>query len=652
MQTAKHTCDVRFKQLTVPRGDLPTYGAAVLLFSVTAGCAGVDIHTSATNEDLSRATVISVSDSIFNDADVTDAFGPMVALADFNNDGNPDMAIENTVNAVMVRLGDGAGGFGPERRNNLNTPPTSLGILDRPGAVIAKDLNGDGKIDIVTANHASVTVLMGNGDGTFGAPTSYALLPSFFDPPYCSVTAADVNGDGKLDLVAGMNGGVGVMLGNGDGTFGTRTDLVCDGTTNHHNSVIAGDFNLDGKIDLVSAGTFTSSVYFFAGNGNGTFAPCTATTVGTTFVPFPGEATRPESMTTGDFNHDGKPDLATANNWGVSVTVLLNQGNGTFVTQDYPFFGREFDMIFVGAANLDNDNNLDLLVGHQFSLFAMSGSVNGTFTKTSSIALSAPPRFAVTGHFDHDPTPRTDLLVSPDEGDVLLLRGDTDAAPCTSGCTPFVAGSTGASGTSLAPGATGGLKIAKPSLLRDGDVLYAFITKNNSTGQIVTPAGWTQLDQLITTTGDRFTSGVWRRVVTSASTEQTTERFTHTDTSGQTMTGSIVAVRGANPVTPEDVPVVRTSGQNNRQPNGPTLTTVSSSDLVLVHEGVTGSAMSKVVAPFGTMLLQATQVTNGNSGVSIFFDSTAGLTGTGQWLNSGGSSGADFHVRAVAIRPL
>jgi len=652
MQSAKHTCADRLKQLTVLRGDPPTYGAAVLLFCVTAGCTGVDIHTGVTNEDLSRPTVIPVTDSIFNDADVTDAFGPMVAMADFNNDGNPDMAIENTVNAVMVRLGDGAGGFGPERRNNLNTPPTSLGILDRPGAVIAKDLNGDGKIDIVTSNHASVTVLLGNGDGTFGAPTSYALLPSFFDPPYCSLTAGDFNGDGKLDLAAGMNGGVGVLLGNGDGTFGARTDLICDGTTNHHNSVIAGDFNLDGKLDLVSAGTFTSSVYFFPGNGNGTFGACTATTVGTTFVPFPGEATRPESMTTGDFNHDGKPDLATANNWGVSVTVLLNQGNGTFVTQDYPFFGREFDMIFVGAANLDNDNNLDLLVGHQFSLFAMSGSVNGTFTKTSSIALSAPPRSAVTGHFDHDPTPRTDLLVSPDEGDVLLLRGDTDAAPCTSGCMPFVAGSSGASGTSLAPGVTGGLKIAKPDLLRDGDVLYAFITKNNSTGQIVTPAGWTQLDQLITTTGDRFTSGVWRRVVTSASTEQTTERFTHTDTTAQTMTGSIVAVRGANPVTPEDVPVVHTSGQNNRQPNGPTLTTVSPSDLVLVHEGLTGSAMSKVVAPFGTMLLQATQVTNGNSGVSIFFDATAGLTGTGQWLNSGGSSGADFHVRAVAIRPL
>jgi hypothetical protein len=442
-----------------------------------------------------------------------------------------------------------------------------------------------------------------------------------------------------------------VLLGNGDGTFGARTDLICDGNT-HHNSVMAGDFNLDGKIDLVSAGSFTSSVYLFRGNGDGTFAACTATTVGTTFVPVAGEATRPQSMTTGDFNRDGKPDLATANDWGVSVTVLLNQGNGTFVTQDYPFFGREFDMIFVGAADVNNDNSLDLLVGHMESLFVMLGSVSGTFTKTSSITVGAPSRFAVAGHFDHDPTPRTDLLVSSDDGTVVLLRGDTDAAPCTSGCTLFVVGSERASGTSVAPGPTNGLKIAKPDSLRNGDVLYAFLTKDGSGGQIVTPAGWTQLDQLITTTGTRFTTGLWRRVVTDASTEPLSERFTHTDTKAEAMTAYIVAVRGANPVTPEDAPVAHTSGVNTPQPRSPSVTTTSPSALVLVHEGVTGLAMSKVVAPFGTTLLQSTQGANSNSGVAIFLQATPGPTPTGQWLNSGGSSSASFHTRAVAIRPL
>jgi hypothetical protein len=455
------------------------------------------------------------------------------------------------------------------------------------------------------------------------------------------VTAVDLNGDGKLDLAVSMDGGVGLLFGNGDGTFGARTDLICDGDT-HHNSVTADDFNLDGQIDLASAGSFTSSVYLFPGNGDGTFAACTATTVGT----------RPQSMTTGDFNRDGKPDLATANNWGVSVTVLLNQGNGTFVTQDYPFLGKAFDTIFVGAAKVDSDDSLDLLVGHQQSLFVMSGSLSGTFeTTTSAISLGGPSRFAVAGHFDHDPLPRTDLLVSTDAGNVVLLRGDTESAPCTSGCTPFVVGSERADGASLAPGAAGGLKIAKPSLLRDGDVLYAFLTKSDEVGQIVTPAGWTQLDQFITTASDDFTTGLWRRVVTSASTEPRSERFTHSDTTAETMSGYIVAVRGANPATPEDVPVAHASGIDNPHPSNPSVTTVSPSALVLLHEGLTAQAMSKVITPFDTTLLQSTEGTDRNSGVSVFLQVTPGPTNIGQWRNSGGLSTADFHTLTVAVRP-
>ena len=620
---------------------------AILLFCVTAGCAGVDTHTSVTHEAL-NLTTIPVSGAFDSNPEVP-LFGPRVAVADFNNDGNPDMAAENGFSAVTVRLGDGAGGFGAESLYNLN-----LNVdLERASAVMAEDLNADGKIDLVVANDASLSVLMGNGDGTFGAPTSYALLLSSMGG-FGSVTAGDFNGDGKLDLAAGTTGGISVLLGSGDGTFGARTDFLCDPST-HHNSVIAGDFNLDGKIDLVSAGSFTSSVYFFPGNGDGTFAACTATPVGTTVVQPVGSPTRPQSMTTGDFNRDGKPDLATANNWGVSVTVLLGQGDGTFVTQDYPFLGEAEDMHFVGAVNVDNDDSLDLIVAHQSSLFVMSGSLSGTFTETSSIALPPEPRSVVAGHFDHDPTPRTDLLVSTDDdGNVRLLRGDSASAPCTSGCTPFVAGSTRASGSSLAPGPTGGLKIAKPSGLRDGDVLYAFLTKNNSVGQIVTPAGWVQLDQFITTDGDDFTTGLWRRVVTSASTEPLSERFTHTDTRAEAMSAYIVAVRGANPTTPEDAPVAHLSGQNNLFPSNPSVTTVSPNALVIWHEGLTGKAMFDINPTFGTTLLQSTEATDSNSGVAVFLRTTPVLIGSNfvAWQNSGGSSTADFHTLTVAVRPL
>jgi hypothetical protein len=641
MVSDKNICADRLKQLVVLWGAPPTYRSAALLLCVTAGCVGVDTHTSVTHEAVT-ITAIPVSGTVGPDPENDPLFGPMVAVADFNGDGNPDMAASNNHNAVTVRLGDGAGGFGAEKKFNL-------GGTDRPSAVIAKDLNGDEFIDLVTANDASLRVLLGNGRGGFDAATSYALLPTLLGG-FASVTASDFNGDGKIDLAAGMDGGVGVLPGNGDGTFGARSDFICDVST-HHNSVIAGDFNLDGKIDLVSAGAKSSSVYFFPGNGNGTFAACKATPVGTTFLPVAGQGSHPVSMTTGDFNQDGKPDLATANNFGISVTVLLNQGNGTFVTQDYPFFGHVFDMLFVGAAKVDSDDSLDLFVGHESSLFVMSGSVSGTFTKTSSIALPSQARFAAAGHFDHDPTPRTDFLVSTDDGNVNLLRGDSESAPCTSGCTPFVVGSTGASGASLAPGPTAGLKIAKPSGLKDGDVLYAFLTKNNSVGQIVTPAGWTQLDQLITTAGDDFTTGLWRRVVTSASTEQLIERFTHTDTRAEAMTGYIVAVRGANPVTPEDAPVAHLSGLDNLGPTSPSVTTVSPNALVMWHEGVTGKAMSELIARFGT-LLQATEATDSNSGVEVFRQTTPGATPTVDWLNFGGSSSADFHTLTVAVRPL
>jgi hypothetical protein len=620
MKSVKNKCANRLRQLAV--------------LCVTAGCADVDINTSVINEALSSPTSIPVSDSVRFNVEEPDAFGPMVAVADFNNDGNPDIAMENNFDAVMVRLGNGAGGFGAESRNNLGGP-------DRPTAVIAEDLDADGNIDLVTANDASLRVLMGNGNGTFGAATSLAILPSFFLPGLGSVTAADFNGDGKRDLAASMNGGVGVLLGNGNGTFGARADLICDGNI-HHNSVTAGDFNGDGRIDLASAGSFTSSVYLFRGNGNGTFATCTATTVGL----------RPQSMTTGDFNQDGKPDLATANSWGISVTVLLNQGNGTFVTQNLPFPGREFDMLFVGAAHVDGDGVLDLLVGHMSSLFVLSGKPNGTFATTSIVAMPGEPRFAVAGDFDQDPLPRTDLLVSSDRGDVLLLRGDIASAPCTGGCLPFVVGSTQAAGASVASGANGGLTVAVPSLLRDGDVLYAFLTKNDDVGTVATPAGWTQLGQFITSTEDDFTTGLWRRVVTSAAAEPASYRFTHSDTSAEAMSGYIVAVRGANTIRPEDAALGHVARTNNRSPGAASVTTTTPFALVLTHEGLTGSAMSRIVAPFRSTLLQSTQGTNRNSGVSIFLQAAPGATNTLQWLNNGGSSGAESHTLTVAVRPL
>jgi FG-GAP-like repeat len=645
MRGTKNSHTDSIKQLVVVRGGLITCrGAAVLLLCAAGGCVdpggnpGEDEATSVASDPSliisSTPVYYPVTDSqnpLGLEGEV-EAYGPMTAVADFNRDGFPDLAIENNYTAVMIRLGNGSGGFGDEQRYNL-------GGVVRPNAVIARDLNADGDLDLVTSNQASLSVLLGNGNGTFRAPTSYAITGCNGQPCYGSVTAADVNGDGKLDLAAGEYGGIGVLLGNGDGTFGARTTLPCG--TSHHNSVTAADFNGDGKLDLASAASYGSMVYLFLGNGNGSFSGCAPTMVGS----------RPQSMTTGDFNRDGRPDLATANSWGVSITVLQNQGNGTFATQSYPFAGREFEMLFVGATYVDSDSTLDLLVGHQTSIFVMTGSPDGTFTTTDTVDFGEPARFVLAGNIDRDPLGLTDLLVSSDAGRLALLHGEPDAPPCTSGCTPAVISSTQAA-TVASPGSPGGLTIAKPRLLRAGDVLYAFLTKNDDVGAISTPAGWTQVGQWITNTDDDFTTGVWRKVVTASSAEPVSYTWTHTDTTDETMSGYIVAVRGASTTTPEDAPVAHAAGANNPTPSSPSVTTTSPSALVLVHQGVTRAAMDAVGAPSGTTLLASTKGANRNSGLAYFRQTTPGATGNKLWPNAGGAVTADWHTVTVAVRPL
>ena len=168
----------------------------------------------------------------------------------------------------------------------------------------------------------------------------------------------------------------------------------------------------------------------------------------------------------------------------------------------------------------------------------------------------------------------------------------------------------------------------------------------------IAPAGWTELGQWRTTDDDDFTTGVWRKVVTAAGAEPASYRFTHTDSTAEPMSGLLVAVRGASTTTPEDAPVAHAAGVNYATPYTPSVTTSSPSALVLSHEGLTRSAMSSIVTPWDTTLLQSSRGTHRNSGVAAFLQPTPGATGTRQWRNTGGAPGPEWHAVTVAVRPL
>src|SRR5437667_101518 len=198
---------------------------------------------------------------------------------------------------------------------------SSVHAGSNPTSAAVGDFNGDGKLDLAVANAGSknVSVLLGNGDGTFKAPVNFGA------PGPQSVAVGDFNGDGKLDLAV-TNAGVSILLGNGDGAFRAPVTYA---TGNSPSSVAVGDFNRAGKVDLVVANLVNNSggagsMGVLLGNGDGTFQP----------VANYGLGSNPDSVAIGDFNGDGKLDLAVANSGGygnpASMKLLLGNGNGTF----------------------------------------------------------------------------------------------------------------------------------------------------------------------------------------------------------------------------------------------------------------------------------------------------------------------------------
>jgi hypothetical protein len=226
--------------------------------------------------------------------------------------------------------------------------------MNVPKSIVADDFNSDGEKDLVVANELScnVGVLLGNGDGTFGEETTF--FPGTIGYPN-TVVVGDFNNDGQPDLAVsnGLFDNVNVLLNNGNGLFGTSMTFTT-GTYSDPCSVAVGDFNNDGRLDLAIVNSGQNNVGIMLGNDIAVFeAQMTFST---------GVYSRPNSIVVDDFNHDGRLDLAFSNSYTHNIVIFLGIGNGTFLAQTTFSTGAGGTPSSIASADFNNDGKLDLVI--------------------------------------------------------------------------------------------------------------------------------------------------------------------------------------------------------------------------------------------------------------------------------------------------
>ena len=307
--------------------------------------------------------------------------------ADLNGDGIPDL-IQTALNyggegAVFVSMGLGNDTYGPPTAVSTGSPNSYW--------VLAADFNRDGKLDLAVANLCSddtcsqggVTILLGNGDGTFQSPTIYPAGAQYS----LSIVSGDFNGDGKLDVaVMNQSASIGILLGNGDGTFETAVVTDTSAGVSSNSSMAPADFNADGKTDIAlvsqapTLGTGVVRIYL-SGDGG------TLMQYGTAFSSGGPAGDSGTTIAVGDINRDGIPDLVVSNSCDLngdsscgygSISAFIGMGGGNFgagITQTVPD-GNFYSLLL---ADVNGDGILDAVATNLTGVAVFLGKGTGVF---------------------------------------------------------------------------------------------------------------------------------------------------------------------------------------------------------------------------------------------------------------------------------
>jgi FG-GAP-like repeat len=430
--------------------------------------------------------------------------------ADLNGDGRVDLAGSNA-NAASVMLGNGDGTFRAK---------TDFPIGFQTQAVAAGDFNSDGRVDLmVTLNtpQLGLALLTGTGTGTFNAPTFFPNTSGFDSP---AISATDLNGDGRLDLVVMHNiacftapcraaRSITVLLGNGDGTFQTPSEVNV-GTGPCSMAVV--DLNRDGIKDVAIGGGNTE-LSVLIGVGNGTFVQQPVVTLVAGGDPFSAS----NDVGVGDLNRDSILDLVVPLGNGHGNAILIGNGNGTFQVRSRIQIDETSAPWHVAVADYNRDGFLDIartMGDGSFGLLQiLRGNGDGTF--------QAPNRYVV-------PPPNSS------RGGIMILAGDwnADAKPDIA----FVEGGAGAPTTDVLTNTTGGVP---PSLgVASLSLNPTTVTGGNSSTGTVTLTAVAQASTTVAITSNNAAAIVPNSVVVPAG--SSSRSFSIGTTQVQTTTSAVI----------------------------------------------------------------------------------------------------------------